>query len=60
MKVLIIGHRGQLGSGRDELPVRIPAAVSDFVDAMRPGLILQRLSPRGPNGRTIRSSTMRG
>ena len=54
MKVLIIGHRGQLGcdlkkefaseelvlTGSDEMPVQNSAAVADFVDATRPNLIL--------------------
>jgi dTDP-4-dehydrorhamnose reductase len=54
VKVLIIGHRGQLGSdlckafaaeelllaGREELPVQNAAAVADFVESNRPKLIL--------------------
>lgn len=54
MRVLLIGHRGQLGSdlsrafasedlilaGKDNLPVQDAAAVDAFVDAHRPDLIL--------------------
>jgi len=54
VKVLIVGHRGQLGSdlckafaseelllaGREELPVQNASAVADFVESNRPELIL--------------------
>jgi dTDP-4-dehydrorhamnose reductase len=54
VKVLIIGHRGQLGSdlckafaseqlllaGREELPVQNATAVADFVASHRPNLVL--------------------
>ena len=54
MRVLLIGHRGQLGSdlkrefssedlilaGRDNLPVQDAGAVAEFVQAHRPDLIL--------------------
>jgi dTDP-4-dehydrorhamnose reductase len=54
VKVLIVGHRGQLGSdlckafaaeelllaGREELSVQNSAAVADFVESNRPNLIL--------------------
>src|ERR1700680_3630763 len=54
VKVLIIGHRGQLGcdlqrefaseelvlGGSAQLPVQNSAAVADFIEATRPNLIL--------------------
>jgi dTDP-4-dehydrorhamnose reductase len=54
VRVLIIGHRGQLGcdlqkefaseelilAGRAELPVEDPVAVADFIQSKRPQLIL--------------------
>lgn len=54
MRVLLIGHRGQLGSdlkrvfaseelilaGKDNMPVQDAAAVDAFIDAHHPGLIL--------------------